>query len=118
MTTLDFTSPKPDKESFNKYWNIFLEDVKDRDNLKPSHLQQLRILCDLCVELDELQDIIDIEGRTYESEGRNGVQIKLRPEISEKNRVISEIRNYSKILGLVLYKDNKLTKEEEEDEFR
>lgn len=118
MTTLDFTSPKPDKKSFNHYWDIFLPDVSERENLKKSHLQQLRILCDLCVELDELQDIIDIEGRTYESEGRNGVQIKLRPEISEKNRVISEIRNYSKILGLVLFKDNKLTKEEDEDEFR
>jgi hypothetical protein len=107
MSELKYKSPKPDKQSFNYYWGLFLPDVQDRENLKPSHLQQLRILCDLSVEYDELQEIIDIEGRTYVSVGRNGEQIKLRPEIAQMNRVVSEIRNYSKMLGLVLVKDTK-----------
>lgn len=116
-SSLKFPSPK-DKASFVRYWGMFLPDIQDRENLKPSHLQQLKILCDLSVEYDELLEIIDIEGRTYLSVGRNGDQIKLRPEISQMNRVVSEIRNYSKILGLVLFKDSKTTKEEEEDEFQ
>lgn len=112
-----FPCPKPEKVSFKRYWELFLPDIQDRENLKPAHLNQLRILCDLCVDLDELQEIIDIEGRTYISVGRNGEQIKLRPEVSEKNRVISEIRNYSKMLGLVLVKDTKMNDKEEKNEF-
>lgn len=117
MTILKFPSPKPGKPSFNYYWNMFLPDIQDRENLKPSHLQQLRVLCDLSVEYDELQEIIDIEGRTYLSVGRNGDQLKLRPEVQQMNRTVTEIRNYSKMLGLVLYKDTKTNETEEEDEF-
>lgn len=102
---------------FINYWVIFLTDIKHRENLKPSHLNQLRILCDLSVEYDELRDILLLEGRTYESIGRNGLQIKMRPEISQLNRVVADIRNYSRMLGLVLYKDNTTTKEEEVNEF-
>lgn len=114
---LKFPSPRPDKESFNRYWAMFLPDIQDRQNLKPSHLNQLRILCDLSTEYDELQDIIDLEGRTYMSTGRNGDQIKLRPEIQQLNRCVSEIRNYSKMLGLLLVKDTKFKDSEEENEF-
>lgn len=117
MTTIKFPSPKPDKESFNKYWEMFLPDIQDRENLKPSHLNQLRILCDLSVEYDELQEIIDLEGRTYISVGRNGEQIKLRPEIQQMNRCVAEIRAYSKMLGLLLYKDTKTNEDEDENEF-
>jgi hypothetical protein len=111
-----FPSPS-EKETFKKYWSMYLCDIKDRENLKPSHLQQLRVLCDLSVEYDELQDILTLQGRTFESEGRNGFQIKIRPEVAQLNRVVTEIRNYSKILGLVLAKDTTTTKEEEPNEF-
>lgn len=117
MSELKYKSPKPDKDSFNYYWELFLPDIQDRENLKPSHLQQLRILCDLSVEYDELQEIIDLEGRTYMSTGRNGEQIKLRPEIQQLNRCVTEIRNYSKILGLLLVKDTKFNEDEEKNEF-
>jgi hypothetical protein len=114
---LKYRSPKPDKASFNVYWRMFLPDIDTRENLKASHLNQLRILCDLSVEYDELQEIIDLEGRTYLSVGRNGDQIKLRPEIQQLNRCVSEIRNYSKMLGLVLVKDTKMNKEDEKNDF-
>jgi hypothetical protein len=106
-----------EKESFLRYWLIYLSDIKHRDNLKPSHFQQLKILCDLSVEYDEIKMTLDLEGRTYSSEGRNGFQIKIRPEVAQLNRVVSEIRNYSKILGLVLVKDQTSTKGEEANEF-
>lgn len=119
MTELKFKNPKPDHAGFTEYWEEFLPDIQDRENLKPSHLQQLRLLCDLYVEYDQMQAIIDLEGRTYWSTGRNGDQLKLRPEVQQLNRVVSEIRNYSKMLGLLLYKDTKTNDvpEEDEDEF-
>lgn len=116
MKELNTTPPKKN-ENFVHYWETFLPDIEDRENLKNSHLMQLRVLCDMCVELDELQELIDMEGRTYESHGRNGTQIKMRPEVQEKNKLITEIRNYSKILGLVLVKDTKMKEEEEKNEF-
>jgi phage terminase small subunit len=120
MTELKFKSPKtgPENAAFIEYWEELLPDIQDRDNLKPSHLQQLRVLCDLYVEYDQLQAIISIEGRTYWSTGRNGDQLKPRPEVQLMARTISEIRNYSKLLGLCLYKDTKTNEpEEDEDEF-
>jgi hypothetical protein len=104
-----YPSPRPDKKKFSDYWNQYLVDIKDRQNLKPAHLLQLKILCDLAVEYDQLVDTIDLRGRTYESEGRNGLQIKLRPEIAQLKICQSEIRNYSKILGLILSQDQELT---------
>jgi len=109
-------NPKPDHAGFTEYWEETLPDIQHRENLKPSHLQQLRILCDLLVDYDQMQAIIEMEGRTYWSTGRNGDQLKLRPEVQQLNKVISEIRNYSKMLGLMLYKDTKTNGEPEVDD--
>jgi hypothetical protein len=118
MTTENtFQSPKSEKRSFTIYWDSFIEDIKDRENLKPSHLFQLRVLCDLCVEYDELHEILNIEGRTYESIGRNGKQIKMKPEVGQLSRIITQIKDYSKMLGLVLYKDKKTNDGEDTNEF-
>jgi phage terminase small subunit len=108
-----FKSPRKEK-AFVKYWKMFLGDIENRDNLKHSHLHQLQILCDLCVEYDELKEAITFAGRTYDSVGRNGTQIKIHPYVQQMNRVVSEIRNYSKILGIQLVKDTTTTKDEGE----
>lgn len=115
MIESKFKNPKPDSGAFTEYWEELLPDIEGRENLKPSHLQQLRVLCDLYVEYDCLQAIIDMEGRTYWSTGRNGDQLKPRPELALLKSTISEIRNYSKMLGLVLFKDSKTTSGDEED---
>lgn len=111
----NYPSPKPLNEGFTSYWNMFLSDIQNRENLKKSHLMQLRVLCDQCTEYDELQKAIDFEGRTYLSEGRNGTQIKLRPEVAQLAKCVVEIRNYSKMLGLVLVKDNDMSNNKEEE---
>lgn len=116
MKDLDFSPPRKNK-AFVKYWDKFIEDVRHRENLKQSHLEHLRILCDICVEYDELQDSLELEGRTYESEGRNGRQIKMRPEVEQLKKVTAEIRNYSKMLKLILVDDKKLNEEEEHNDF-
>ncbi len=100
-----FPPPADAKDSFLHYWKLYLGDMSHRDNLKPSHLNQLKILCDLSVDYDELRSIIAIEGRTYESEGRNGSQIKLRPEVSQMNTVCNNIRDYCKLLNIEVSKD-------------
>ncbi len=113
-----FPSPKPLNGAYTKYWEMFIADISDRENLKLSHLTQLKILCSLCVEYDELEEIIELEGRTFTSEGRNGRQVKARPELALLKSCIAEIRSYSKMLDLVLVKDKKLSNvEEEKNEF-
>lgn len=107
---LDFTPPR-ESEAFVKYWNTFLIDVRERDNLKPSHLFQLRVLCDLFVEYDELHEVIDLVGRSYESHGRNGSQYKIRPEVARMTQVVAQIKDYCKGLGIQLVKDTATTKD-------
>jgi hypothetical protein len=114
---LDLKSPKEDDANFTRYWNMFVADIQNRENLKPSHLQQLSILCDISVQYDFLTNVLSIRGYTYESIGRNGVQIKQRPELLQLNKILSEIRNYSKMLGLVLFKDTETTKSKKRNEF-
>jgi phage terminase small subunit len=115
MEKIDVSPPQHSSEAFLYYWNMFIGDVADRDNLKKSHLYQLRVLCDLCVEYDELKEVIALSGRTYESHGRNGTQIKLNPEVTHMKSIVTEIRNYSRMLGIMLVKDTKLTKKDDEE---
>lgn len=113
---LDF-SPPSKSEDFLEYWEAFLPDIKERDNLKTSHLVQLRILCELYVRYDQLAAIIDENGYTFISEGgRNGDQVKARPEVQILGKTISEIRAYSQMLGLQLVKDTAVTKKEKDED--
>ena len=117
MSDLNLKSPRSGKE-FRAYWDRFIGDIKDRPNLKPSHLWQLQVLCDLCVEYEELRDIINLGGRAYDNGGgRNGSQLKISPYVIQQNRVIAEIRSYCKMLDLVPYEDDKTNEEAEENEF-
>jgi hypothetical protein len=102
------------KRSFKEYYDLFLADIEKRDNFKPTHKVQLEVLCNLYMEMHKLEDYIAKEGYTYCSDGRNGYQEKIRPEVAQLNRVRSEIRAYSRMLGLLLVKDAP-SKEENED---
>lgn len=101
---------------FEDYWDLFVVSVVDRDNFKVGHLEQLKILCKLYKEEDELGKIIDVEGHTFESFGRNGIQVKPRPEVAQLKNIRGQIRDYSKMLGIILTEDKKL-KEEQKDEW-
>lgn len=108
---INFDSPKLNVK-FTEYWDLLVPDIKNRDNVKPSHLKQLSLLCDMLVEYDILSQLVSEMGYSYESEGRNGSQIKLRPEVQQLNRTRSEIRAYSVMLGLTLVKDTTITKKD------
>jgi hypothetical protein len=117
MAELNYESPR-NNPSFKRYWDNFVGDIKDRPNIKPSHLWQLTVLCDLCVEYDDLREIIALTGRTVSNGGgRNGDISRLTPEVVQLNKVLSEIRNYSRMLGLILVEDKKTKSDEEENEF-
>lgn len=105
------------RRTYKEYYDCFLADIEQRENFKPTHKIQLEVLCDLYVEMHDLEDIIKEQGYTYVSEGRNGTQEKIRPEVAQLNRVRSEIRAYSRMLGLLLVKDSPGPKEENEDEW-
>ena len=88
-----------------KKWNEFIDDVVARENFKPGHLSQLEILCDLYVEYENLKGALEFLGPTYNTGARNGDQIKKRPEVQQKSKVIDQIQQYTKMLGLLLKKD-------------
>lgn len=114
MSGLDLRPPREGIQ-FRKHWENFLPDIKDRKNLKPTHLMQLKVLCDLSVEYEQLHSTIELEGRTYLSVGRNGDQWKIRPEVAQLSRVIADIKTYSNMLGLILAEDDKITNEAEKE---
>ena len=107
-----YPSPRPDKEKFSEFWGRYLPLVVERDNFKEAHLHQLHLLCELSVEYDNLSSFLELAGMTYETEGRHGMQIKMRPEVAQKNQVLGQISVFLKMLGITLVKDSKTTVDE------
>lgn len=98
--------PPPRKNpEFRKRWGRLIVSVATRENFRKGHLYQLEVLCDLYVEYHNLAKFIRTNGYTYSTDGRNGVMTKTHPEVQLLSAVRSDIRNYSKMLGLVLVKD-------------
>lgn len=116
MSIDKYPSPR-EKFEFTEYWEKYIDGICSRDNFKVEHLDQLKVLCDLFVEHDEYIEYFETHDRTYISVGRNGDQIKVHPLMSQLNRVRAEIRNYTKALGIVLFKDTDTGEEEEKDEW-
>lgn len=105
-------SPKPDDEVFTRYYETFVDDVIRRDNFKKGHLEQLSILCQMYVEFERLTKVINDEGYTYFAETRNGLQQKVNVNVLIRDKVVAEIRHYSKMLGIVLDKDKETVVED------
>lgn len=94
--------PPKDHPTFVKHWEIYIHSILANPNYQPMHLMQLGILCDLHVEYERLQAILDLVGYTYEAEGRYGKQVKTRPEVNQMAQITRNISTYSRILGLGL----------------
>jgi len=99
-----YPPPKRDP-TFRKVWMQFIDNISGRDNFKVGHLNTLEILCDLHVEYEELRRFLRKNGRSYQSYGRAGMQWKFFPEVGQLNNVQAQIKEYMKILGLLLTKD-------------
>ena len=111
MNNQKYPSPRKD-EQFKAYWHKMIDKVVERDNFHQSHLEQLRLLCDLFVDYDNLTQFVKENGWTYETCGRSGNLVKEYPQVSLRNKCFLEIRNYLKMLDIVLVKDN--TQKEED----
>lgn len=116
--TNKFPPPPGKSNHFIYYWNILVPEVADRPNFKPGYLLQLAVLCDLYVQKDNLDHIIEEQGYSYISEGTHGASVeRIRPEVTLRSSVIDDIKDYTKILGLILYKDTKTKAVEGEAEW-
>lgn len=112
----NFPAPKED-HTFEKYWNRYLPKVTGRENFHVAHLDQLEVLCDLYIEYHNLTQFIKDKGYTYESDGRYGESHKIYEEVKIRQKVVAELRQYSKQLGLVLEKDNDKKEMDESNEW-
>ena len=108
-------------EKFKKYWDRMLPKIAFRKNFHESHLFNLEILCTLYTEYEVISDLFDLQGIdamvTTTEGGRNGPQEKVSVLAMRRDKVMAEIRNYSKLLGLILAKDEDATEEEDANEW-
>ncbi len=99
--------PPPKKHPiFRAKWMRFIDNVARRENFNVAHLDSLEILCDLYVEYSDTQEFIRKNGKSYASVGRQGEVWRFYPEVSQLSRVQAQIKEYSKMLGLLLKKDH------------
>lgn len=110
-----YPPPKTTSRTFVAYWSEAVADLSKRDNFKRGHLSQLEVLCDLYVEYETLMRYVLKHGYTYYATTRGGDQWKQRPEVLQLNRTRSEIRSYSRTLGLLLVRDKDVTDGETEE---
>jgi hypothetical protein len=98
--------PPPRKHPiFREYWISYIDNIVSRENFTRAHLSQLEMLCDLHVEYEQLSKFVREKGRRYKSYGRNGMQWKFYPEVVQRNKVQSQMKEYMKLCGLLLKKD-------------
>lgn len=99
--------PPPSKHPvFREKWMSFIDNITRRDNFHISHLENFRILCNMYVEYEDLKEFIRVNGRSYCSLGRQGEVWKPYPEVMLLSKTEASIKEYSKMLGLILKKDH------------
>lgn len=100
-----FPARKGTSQAWKDNWKIFVDEISVRDNFKESHLRTLEILCDLLEEYTKLSDFVKENGYSYESCTKEGVTWKKFPEAEMRQKCVSNISMYCKLLDLKLFKD-------------
>lgn len=105
-----YPPPANVEEQFIKFWELYLPGVVERDNFRPLHLQQLRILCQLLITEEKLFNVLDTAGTLYETENKHGETLyHTRPEVKQLYDCRKQIMEYQKMMGLLLTKGNQPT---------
>lgn len=87
--------------SWCKNWRIYCYELVKRDNFKRGHLRTLEILCDLLEEYETLSKFVKENGYSFESK----FGLKAYPEVELRNKCLSNIISYCKLLDIKLAKD-------------
>lgn len=98
--------PPSNNPLFREKWMLFINNVTSRDNFHVGHLETLKVFCELLVEYAEIKEFLEENGRSYCSIGRSGEVWRLYPEVQHLKKVESSIKDYSKLMDLVLKKDH------------
>lgn len=95
--------PPRDGIIFVKMWNSLLPRIASRTDFDETlDLLHLEILCSLYEDNEKLSNVIEVLGRTYTTEGgRNGKQIRVRPELAQLNTARNQIKSYLQMLRLI-----------------
>jgi hypothetical protein len=106
----NYPPPENADAEFIKFWLLYLPGIVERDNYRPLHLQQLRILCQLLITEEKLFNILDAAGTLYETENKHGEKLfHTRPEVKQLYDCRKQIMEYQKMMGLLLTKGNQPT---------
>lgn len=100
-----YPAPRTGK-TFCRMWNILLPDVAARSNFKVGHMANLEILCSLYQDEENFSSTLEVTGRSFQTQSaKEGLVVKLYPEVHLLKLCRDQITTYSKILGLLLEKD-------------
>lgn len=114
----DLPYPPPSKnKTFRELWARGIENITNRDNFDETHLTLFETYCHCLVNLRRLDEFIMQNGQTYRVVTVTGEIRRTHPEVLERNKTVSQIAQYAKLLDLLPSKDKvkKAKKEEKED---
>lgn len=110
---LEYPPPSRNKE-FRKIWAAGIKNITSRSNFDESHLEIFETYCSLIVTRRSLDEFIMKNGQTFRIHTLTGEVRRTYPEVLERNKTITQIAQYAKILDLLPKKDNsKAVKKEE-----
>lgn len=81
-------------------WDRLAPQLAMQKRLKAHFVDSVAEYCRALMRMKELREILQEKGETYIVEGRNGAQIKSRPEVAQLNQTWSNWRNLTAALGL------------------
>ena len=99
-TTTSSHPPPRDHHVFVQKWEELIPILELKPNFSAHTYTQLEMLCDLYVDYYELSEIIRKQGYTDKASRAQYKVIKTSAHVSQRNTVIKQIYELTKILGL------------------
>lgn len=101
---LEFPPPLRDKV-FREIWGRGIDQITKRENFNVNHLGLFETYCNLITNMRRLEEFIIKNGHTFRVVTHLGETRRTCPEVFERNKAISQIANYAKMLDLVPNKE-------------
>lgn len=96
-------------EDEKQVWDRIMPYLAKLDRLKPWYLDTLAEYCKVVAAMKRITLHLRVEGETYSSATRNGLQIKMRPEVGQLNELRRMLRSYVGDFGLTPAAEKQLT---------